>query len=58
MENVRKHRDVRLIANDKNRGILASKPNYHTSKYISDDLLIVKKRKVYMNKPIYLGQAI
>ena len=34
MENVRKHRDIRLIANDKKRGILASEPNYHTSKYI------------------------
>ena len=34
VENVRKHRDIRLIANDKKRGILASEPNYHTSKYI------------------------
>ena len=28
------NRDIRLIANDKKRGILASEPNYHTSKYI------------------------
>ena len=59
MENVRKHRDIRLVTNDKKRSILASEPKY-TSKYISDDLLImeIKKREVYMNKPIYLGQAI
>ena len=60
MENVRKHRDIKLVTNDKKRGILASEPNYHTTKFISDDLLIMemKKREVYLNKPIYLGQAI
>ena len=60
MENVRKHRDIKLVTNDQKRGILASEPNYHSTKYISDDLLIMemKKREVYMNKPIYLGQAI
>ena len=60
MENVRGHRDVRLVINDKKRSILASEPNYHSTKHISVDLLImeVKKRGIYMNKPIYLGQVI
>ena len=60
MENVRKHRDIKLVTNDQKRGILASEPNYHSTEYVSDDLLIMemKKREVYMNKPIYLGQAI
>ena len=60
MENVRKHRDIRLVTNDKKRSILASEPKYHTSKYISDDLFIVelKKREVYMNKSIHLGQVV
>ena len=37
-----------------------SEPNYHSSKHISDDLMIIemKKVEVKMNKPIYLGQAI
>ena len=32
MENVRKHRDARLVTTDKRRNQLASKPNYHTTK--------------------------
>ena len=37
-----------------------SEPNCHTSKRISDDLMIIemKKVEVIMNKPVYLGQAI
>ena len=60
MENVRNHRDIKLVTSDKRRSILASEPNYHSTKYISKDLLIMemKKVEVKMNKPIYLGQAI
>ena len=60
MENVRNHRDIRVVTTDKKRSILASEPNYHSTKYISKDLLIMemKKVEVKMNKPIYLGQAI
>ena len=59
-ENVRKHRDIKLVTNYNKRSILASEPNYHSTKYISDDLLVMemKKREIYVNKPIYLGQAI
>ena len=40
--------------------MLASEPNYHSTNYISKDLLIMELKKVEakMNKPIYLGQAI
>ena len=60
MENIRNHRDIKLVTSDKRRSILVSEPNYHTSKHISDDLMIIemKKVEVKMNKPIYLGQAI
>ena len=60
MENVRNHRDIKLITTDKRRSILASEPNYHSSKCISKDLMIMetKKVEVKMNKPIYIGQAI
>ena len=60
MKNVRSHRDIRIVTTDKRRSILASEPNYHSTKYISKDLLIMemKKTEVKMNKPIYLGQAI
>ena len=60
MENVRKHRDIKLLTNENKRRFYASEPNYHSTKFISEDLLVmeVKKREVYMNKPVYLCQAI
>ena len=60
MENVRNHRDIRLVTNSKKGSILASEPNYYSTKCISEDLLIMemKLRDLYMNKPLYLGQAI
>ena len=35
MENVRKHRDIKLVTTDKKRNQLVSEPNYHTTKYFS-----------------------
>ena len=60
MENVRKHRDIKLVTTDKRRNQLVSEPVYHTTKYFSEDLLIteMKKIKVKMNKPIHLGMSI
>ena len=60
MENVRKHRDIKLVTTEKRRLKLASEPNYHTTTHFSENLIAIemKKTKVKMNKPIYLGQAI
>ena len=60
MENVRKHRDIKLVKTDHKRNKLVSEPNYHTMKLISEYLLIIemKKVKVKMKKPIYLGLSI
>ena len=63
MENVRKHRDIKLVITDKKRNKLVSEPNYHTTKRFSEDLLAIemKKTKVKMNKPnklIFLGMSI
>ena len=60
MENIRKHRDIKLVTTDKKRSKLVSEPNYHTMNYISEDLSVIemKKTKVKMNKPIYLGLSI
>ena len=59
-ENIRKHRDIKLVTTDKKRSKLVSEPNYHTINSISEDLSIIemKKTKVKMNKPIYLGLSI
>ena len=60
MENVRKHRDIKLVKTDCKRNNLVSEPNYHTMKLIEENLSIIemKKVKVKMNKPIYLGLSI
>ena len=60
MENIRKHRDIKLVTTDKKRSKLVSEPNYHIINLISEDLSIIemKKTKVKMNKPIYLGLSI
>ena len=60
MENVRKHRDIKLLTTDKRRNQFASEPNYHTTKYFSENLIAIemKKRKVKMNNLIYLGMSI
>ena len=57
MENVRKHRDIKLVKTHHRRNKLVSEPNYHTMKLIDDNLAIIEMRKfkVKMNKPIYLG---
>ena len=57
MENIRKHRDIKLVTTEKKRSKLVSEPNYHTINLISEDLSIIemKKTNVKMNKPIYLG---
>ena len=60
MENVRKQRDIRLVTTDKRRNQLVTEPNYHTTKWFSENLLAIemKKTKVKMNKPVYLGLSI
>ena len=60
MENIRKRRDIKLVTTDRKRSKLVSEPNYHTINLISEDLSMIemKKTKVKMNKPIYLGLSI
>ena len=60
MENVRKHRDIKLVITDERRNQLLSEPNYHTTKLFSENLLAIemKKTKVKMNKPVYLGLSV
>ena len=60
MENVRKHRIIKLVNNDEKRNKLVSEPNFHTKKWFSENLLAIemKKTSVKMYKPIYLRLAI
>ena len=60
MEHVRKHGDIKLVTTDQRRNQLVSEPYYHTTKWFSENLLAMemKKTKVKMNKPVYLGLSI
>ena len=60
MQNVRKHRDIKLVTTDKRGNQLMSEPNYHTTKWFSENLLAIemKKTKVKINKPVHVGLSI
>ena len=60
MGNVRNHRDMKLVTTEEKRIKLISEANCHTTKHFSKNLLAIemKKRKVKMNKPRYLGMSI
>ena len=45
MKNVRKHRDIKLITTDKRRYQLVLEPNYHTTKYFSENLMGIEMKK-------------
>ena len=44
MENVRNHRDIKLVTTDK-KNKLVSEPNYHTTKHFADNLLAIEMEK-------------
>ena len=54
MENVRKHRYIKLVTADVKRNKLVSEPNYHRTTRFSENSLAIemKKTKVKMNKPM------
>ena len=60
MDNVRNHGDIKLVTTEEKKSKLVSEPYYHTTKHFSENLLAVeiKKTKVIMNKPVYLGISI
>ena len=52
-------RYFKLVTTDKRRNQLASEPNYHTTKYFSENNIAIemKKTKVKVNNPIYLSMS-
>ena len=60
MKNYGNHRDIKLVTSNKRRKRLVSEPNYDSCKNISDHLMAIemKKTRVKMNKPLYLGMSI
>ena len=57
VENVRNHRDTKLVTSDKRRKRLVSEPNYHSHKGFSEHLMAIQMKKIRVKiiKPLYLG---
>ena len=60
MENVGKHRDIKLVITERRRNYLLSEPNYHTTKFFTENLLATEMKitEILMNNPVYLDLSI
>ena len=60
VENVRNHRNIKLVTTYEKFNKYASEPHLMNVKCFSENLLAVEMRETeaFMNKPVYLGQAI
>ena len=57
---VRKPRDTKLVTTDNRNNQLVSEPNYHATKWFSENLLATEMKtiKLKMTKSVYLGLSI
>ena len=53
MENVRKHKNIKLVTTERKRNYLVSELNDHITKFFTTNLLAIemKKSEILMNKP-------
>ena len=61
MENVRKHRDIKLVTTEARRNYLVSERNYQTTISFSENLLAMERKKhtqLFSNKPIHIAVSI
>ena len=60
MENIRKHRNIKLVTTEEKYLHMVMKPNFKSGVLFGENLMGCEmgKIKVVMNKPVYLGQAI
>ena len=56
MENVGKHRNIKLVTTERRRDYLVAEPNYHITKFFTKNLLVVEMRKtqILMNMSVHL----
>ena len=45
VENVRKYKDIKLVATERRRNYLVSKPNYHATKFFTENVLAIEIKK-------------
>ena len=57
MEDFKKQRYFKPVTTTKRRSYLVLEPNYHSTKWFSEDLLATEMNKINikLNKPVYLG---
>ena len=70
IENVRKHRDIKLVTTEERGNYLVSEPNFHTTKFFMETLLATeiktktknnnnkKTKEILINKSVHLGFSI
>ena len=60
MENIRKHRNIKLVNNEEEYLKNVMKPNFKSGTLLGPDLMGCEmgKVRIVMNEPVYLGQAI
>ena len=60
MENLRKHRGIKLVTTEKRRNYLVLEPNHDSTKFFTGTLLVleIKKTKIVMNKSVNLSLSI
>ena len=60
MENVRKHRNIKLVTTERRRNYLVSEPNYQNTVLFTEILLAteMKNTEKFLNKHVYLGLSI
>ena len=57
MENLRKHKEIKLVTTENRRIYLVSEQNYYSTKFFTENLLAIEMRKtqISMNKAVFLG---
>ena len=53
---MRKHKDIKLFTTEKGRNYLVSVPRHHTTKFFTENLLVLemKKSQIYISETVYL----
>ena len=49
MENYQKYRDINFVTIERRRNYLLSEPDYHTTKFFTENLLAIEIRKTQKN---------
>ena len=60
VENVRKHRNIKLFTTKREIKYLVPEPNFYITKFFTENSLAIemKKKEILLNKTVYLGLSI